>query len=811
MVTQVVADALECAAGERSALLATACAGDPALRAEVDSLLAAHDGRNGFLDTGSPPLAQVEASGGDGAPALPCSRAGERIGPYRVIRPLGQGGMGNVVLAVRADDAFNKQVAIKIAGRGVEAALFGDRFRQERQILASFEHPHIARLLDGGTTVDGSPYLVMEYVDGEPIDEYCRRRNLGHSERLRLYIAVCSAVHYAHQNLVVHRDLKPSNILVTSAGSPKLLDFGIAKILAPERYAGAVEATDALGRLMTPEYASPEQIRGESITTACDVYALGVLLYLLVSDRHPHGGEARPLVSVLQAICHDVPERPSVVARRAGRSRRAARRLAGDVDTIALMALRKEPARRYGSALQLAEDIERHLVGRPVRARRDTFGYRAVKLARRQPILVAAAFLLVLVVAAGTAATAWQARRATIERERAERHFHDGQKLAHDVMFDLHDALRPLSGATSVRRMLVERALTYLDSLARDHAGDPDLLRELAAGYQRIADVQGNPRLRNVGDLQEALGSYRKAIAIYDELVALAPGDAAARRGLAFTHRRLASTLGFAGDGPAALYERTLEAQLFEALAAEQHDPHDAVASYVARAVVLTTRGQLGAAIELQRLAVEAQDAIVRTYPGDVVARRELGMRETELAGALSKQGDTDGALAHHRNALEIRRALVRETGDDDDRRALSVSHSAIGLTWLTAGDPTAALASFEDALALRRALDDANPDDERAQRDLAVAYENLGRAHGALARRASEDRSQGHGDGAANRAVAQSSWDAAHAAFLHSHERWIALRNQGRIPPADAKQPEAMVAEAERCTAALDLVRSPP
>lgn len=804
MVKRVVADALECPAGERAALLDAACLGDPVLRAEADSLLAAHDGRDGFLDTGALQLARAEASDGDGEPAPARDRAGERIGPYRVVRPLAQGGMGDVVLAVRADDAFHKQVAIKIASRGGEAARFADRFQQERQILASFEHPHIARLLDGGTTDDGCPYLVMEYVDGEPIDDYCRRRDLGLGERLRLYLAVCAAVHYAHQNLVVHRDLKPSNILVTAAGTPKLLDFGIAKILAPERYAGAVETTGILGRLMTPEYASPEQVRGEPISTACDVYALGVLLYLLIADRHPHHEAGRALVSVLQAICSDTPERPSVVARRAGRSRWAARRLAGDLDTIALMALRKEPARRYGSALQLAEDIELHLTGRPVRARPDTLVYRVVKLVRRQLILVAVVTLLMLALVSGAVTTAWQAHVAGLERERAERHFHDAHDLAHYVMFDLHEAIRPLSGGTPVRRALVDKALSYLDRLARDHAGDPDLLHDLAAGYRRIADVQGNPRRRNLGDLQGALASYRKAIAIFDELVARAPGDAAARRELAFTHRALAKTLAFTEDRAGVLHHHVLEAQLLESLAADHHNPRDVEASHVARADVLIARGPLGDVIDLRRLAVVEQLAIVRASPGDVDARRELNQRHTELADVL-KHSDTAGALAHHREALELARTLLRETGDDHDRWMLSRSHSEIGLVELTTGDPAAALASFEESLALRRAVEEANPGDQRAQRGVALAYENLGRAHSALAQQASG------GHDLANRALAQSSWAAAHAAFLHSHEQWSALRERRAIPPVDVEQPKAMLAEAERCATALERIRSQP
>src|SRR5262245_39139783 len=363
----ILDDALEAPAGERAALIAARCEGDEELRREVESLAAAAEGWT-FID---------RPASGDPAPVYEEDRpphAGDRLGAYELLSELGSGGMGMVYLARRADDEFQKRVAIKLIRPGMASDFALQRFRSERQIAASLEHPNIARLLDGGATPDGKPYFVLEHVDGEPLTEYCDRRSLPIPERLRLFLEVCMPVMYAHQNLVVHRDIKPRNILVTPEGEPKLLDFGIAKLLDPEANEGAGE-TGTLFRMMTPDYASPEQIRGERITTASDVYALGVVLYELLAGKKPYAVTGNTPGELLRVVCERDPEKPSVTANR--------RELRGDLDAIVGKAMRKEPERRYASVAAFADDIRNHMAGRPVLARRGTFVYRAGKFARR--------------------------------------------------------------------------------------------------------------------------------------------------------------------------------------------------------------------------------------------------------------------------------------------------------------------------------------------------------------------------------------------------------------------------------------------
>ena len=378
-------------AGERGERLAELCGDDGALRLEVESLLAADAGAGDFLEqTPVPPdLAEVVLP--------PPSAVGRRIGSWRVERKLGEGGMATVYLGVRDDGEFRQQVAIKVFGYGADRSDLLDRFRAERQILASLDHPNIARLLDGGTTEDGLPYLVMEHVDGVPVDRYCEEHGLGVDARIDLFRQICSAVQYAHQNLVVHRDLKPSNILVTADGKPHLLDFGIAKLLEGSALAGA-DLTRTGQRLMTPHYASPEQVTGRPMTTASDVYALGVLLYVLLTGHLPYRLDPDRLGAVEQAVLEQQPERPSTAVGRSistadGASaietlqdRRLARRLAGDLDNIVLMALRKEPQLRYASVELLSEDLRNYREGMPVLARPATFGYRVSKFVGRHRI-----------------------------------------------------------------------------------------------------------------------------------------------------------------------------------------------------------------------------------------------------------------------------------------------------------------------------------------------------------------------------------------------------------------------------------------
>ena len=406
-IEEIVQLALDCVPTERPAMLESACGKDLDLRREVESLLAFH-GDSGF---------RTSAAFEDGIKALK-QRSGElhrgrHIGTYRVLREIGRGGMGSVYLAARADDSFQKSVAIKIVRRGLDTDDIIERFRNERQILATLDHPNITRLLDGGTTDDGLPYFVMEYIEGRPIDLYCEEHRLNISERLRLFQGVCAALRYAHQNLVVHRDIKPSNVLVTKEGVPRLLDFGIAKLLAPGT--AAVQRTSTGLRPLTLEYASPEQVRGESITTSSDVYSMGVLLFLLLTGHRPYRQAMSSSADLERAICEEEPEKPSLTVT----DTKLRRRLAGDLDNILLMALRKDPRRRYASAEQLSEDIRRHLDNLPVMARPDTRGYRTVKFIHRNKAWAAMAAITFLSLTGGIAVSLWQTHVARQERDRA--------------------------------------------------------------------------------------------------------------------------------------------------------------------------------------------------------------------------------------------------------------------------------------------------------------------------------------------------------------------------------------------------------
>ena len=437
---------------ERAVFLAEACGGDEALRAEVESLLAYHDKSAGVIDSSA--VEKVLQLIGDGN-----HEAERRIGPYKTIREIGRGGMGTVYLAMRDDDQYQKQVAIKLIKPGMDADSVIQRFRTERQILANLEHPNVARLIDGGSTEDGRPYLVMEYVEGRSISEYCDVEQLSIEERLRLFLTVSAAVQFAHQNLVVHRDIKPSNILVTSDGVPKLLDFGIAKLIDPGISESSAQTATVL-RVMTPEYASPEQVRGLPITTASDVYSLGVLLYELLTGRRPYHITSKSPAEIERVICTVEPEKPSraisgqssVVSALApppiaggpkshsfnppaAASGSDLKSLRGDLDNIVLMAMRKEPQRRYVSVAQFADDIRRHLDNLPIIAHQDTFSYRSAKFIRRHKVAVAAAAVIALTLIAGVLGVFWQARiagrqariaaqerdRARLETAKAER------------------------------------------------------------------------------------------------------------------------------------------------------------------------------------------------------------------------------------------------------------------------------------------------------------------------------------------------------------------------------------------------------
>lgn len=411
---QIFADAVELTNEQRAKYLEDACAGDGELIGLVQTMLANDAPAGSFMET--PPVVCAEPMS---------SYLGKHIGPYKVERLLGQGGMGSVYAALRDDGNYSQRVAVKLIKRGMDSEEIVKRFRHERQILANLDHPNIARLLDGGMTEEGLPYFVMEYIEGHPVDEYCNSHRLNITARLQLFRAVCAAVQYAHQRAIVHRDLKPGNILVTAEGAPKLLDFGIAKLLEPDSAFTAFSLTHAGAKIMTPEYASPEQVRGEAVTPASDVYTLGLLLYELLTGRRPYLLQTRTLKEIETAVCEQEPELPSaailrpveqiasggmvvtltpqsVSATREGTPETLRRRLRGDLDRITLKALRKEPARRYVSVEQFSEDIHRHLEGLPVRARRNSAWYRSEKFLQKHKnsLLVAGTTAMILIAGA---------------------------------------------------------------------------------------------------------------------------------------------------------------------------------------------------------------------------------------------------------------------------------------------------------------------------------------------------------------------------------------------------------------------------
>jgi non-specific serine/threonine protein kinase/serine/threonine-protein kinase len=640
--------------GERDAFLRARCVDDPELRGEVERLLTAHARAADFI--ASPAIAAAR----DWTPAEE-RLDGRMVGPYRVVREIGRGGMGAVYLAERADGQYQQRVALKVIKRGMDTEQVLARFRAERQILASLDHPNIARLLDGGSTEQGVPFFAMEYIEGEAIDAWAEQRALSVDQRLRLFLQVCDAVAYAHQHLVVHRDIKPLNILVTPDGTPKLLDFGIAKVL----HEGADEQTSTVTgmRLLTPEYASPEQVEGRHATTVSDVYALGVVLYELLTGRSPYRARSRSPLDVVEAVRTTDPERPSAV----GSTEKLRRRLRGDLDIILLTALRKEPPRRYQSVERFAGDVRRHLDGLPVRARPDTFGYRAGKFVRRNKVPVAAGVLLALALVGGTAATAYQARQARAAQERAERRFADVRKLANALLFDYHDAIRDLRGARPVRERMVRDALGYLDGLAKEAGKDPSLQRELAGAYQRIGDLQGGEP-SSLGDTDGAAKSYAKALGILETLLRTDSANPRLRRQAAHTSMALGR--------------------------------------------VVWGRGELTDGVTHARRARALLDPLVAAAPGDTDLRLDLSAANNLLGQISLEEGKIDQALRYHRADLEqFQAAPESERGRPAVRYAMSVTHGYLADAQSEAGDLAGALASHRRSRALRRELTAEFPD----------------------------------------------------------------------------------------------------
>jgi serine/threonine protein kinase len=743
-VRNILDQAITLPDAERRAYIDHACSLDADLLAEVNSLLASH------LEAGSVFLRRpvidlktviIDTSG-------PEKRVGRRVGVYEMVEQIGHGGMGEVYRARRADGQYEKQVAIKLVRVGLDASFVLERFRHERQILASLDHPNIARLHDGGTTDDGIPYLVMELIQGTPIDHYCRENDLDIRARLELILQVCAAVQYAHQRLVIHRDLKPSNILVTREGVPKLLDFGIAKILDP---AAAAETT--LVRPMTPEYASPEQIRGESITTATDVYSLGVVLYKVLTGCSPYPEKDGTPLELIKFICETEPVRPSArwqgstaaaaphqpaTAHTLDHPGRISRLLRGDLDNIALKALRKEPERRYASAEQLAEDIRRHLAGLPVTAVRGSFRYRAGKFVRRNRIVIAASAVVAITLLAGVIATVRQARIArrqaeiaSAERARAERRFSYVRELTNSLIFEIHDSIQSLPGATPSRKLLLDRAVQYLDKLSQDSAGDINLQRELAWAYHRLATVQGDTTQSNLGQVKAAEVSNRKAMALFETVAKANPSSLADQLNLAMAYRWRAFRDIYETAGLGEINRALAVTEPLTRTNANNVDlKNERAQEYFILAEIQDALGDRLQSIESFRKVLDLRQEILRAQPAYPEIRRGIAKVTVLLAHEIGRFGSRDEGLRLMNTGIAEFEALVKETGGDPGIvREVSAAETRRGDVELMRGDVTAARADFHRARQQIDRLAKLDPENKMLQSDVWVAEFLDGRA----------------------------------------------------------------------------------
>jgi eukaryotic-like serine/threonine-protein kinase len=657
----ILDETLKLQPSDREVYLQEACAADKEILAEVKALLAFENEGADFMEK---PIMTA---------FFPDENIleGQKIGRYKIIREIASGGMGSVFEAVRDDGEFQQKVAVKLIKNGLAPDSLRRRFYLERQILAQLEHSYIAHLIDGGTTENGLPFLVMEFVAGVPIDEFCRKEKMSVREKLELFCKVAATVTFAHQKLVVHRDLKPANILVTANGTPKLLDFGIARILENE---GSLTQTNA--QALTPQYASPEQIRGEIIGTASDVYSLGVILYELLTEKSPYSVKSKNPLELASAITATVPHLPSLNTE----IKEIKAELRGDLDCILLKSLQKDATRRYASVEQFANDVQRHLRGLPVIARPDSVGYRARKFIGRNKIASGISAALAVSLIFGILATAWQARIARIEREKAERRFNDVRTLANSFMFEINEEIE--RSPIKARELLVQRSVEYLDKLTLEAENDTELQSELATAYEKIGDVQSELFKPSLGKISDALASHQKSLEIREKLFAVAPDNI--RRGL-----DVAKSRQFVGD-------------------------------------IFSMSGRVAEARVNYRQTVETCFSLLVLDTENIAVKRSLASGYARLGQSILRSGALGEALGNYEEARKIYEHLAAANPDDKEtQRSLSIIYSYIGYVKIETGEMGEAIRFFDESLALTEKTADANNLQSRA--DLSIAQVWIG------------------------------------------------------------------------------------
>ena len=728
-VEEVFHGALERPSSERDAYLAQACGSDNEFRREVESLLSNDSGGTQEIHV----LIANDIEEAAEESSLP--ESGMRIGPYRLIRELDSGGMGVVYLAVRSDDHYFQVVAIKMLRKGLHDPALVQRFRTERQVLATLTHPNIGAILDGGETEDGRPFIVMEYVEGQPITLACANRGLSVRQRLDLFRPVCSAIHYAHQSLIIHRDIKPSNVLVTPQGIVKLIDFGVSKPLVPGLIAGEVAQTQSWQRFMTPDYASPEQLLGHELTTATDIYSLGVLLFELLTGSRPYTLKGLSVSAAERLVCEQESRKPSCVP---GLSDETRREVGGDLDRITLMAMDKDPSRRYCSAQHLEEDLRRFLQGKPVLAREPTPAYRLSKFVRRHRAASLMTCVTMLVILAAVLLHLWQSHTA-------DRHVKQIEALADSAISDLTEKLQQSPASTEAQASLFQSALKYLERLRSTAGDDPRLLLKLSRAYAQVGDLQGSPFVANLGNLRAAIDSYQASLRTALDARARLPGGESTKA-VVEAHQRLGAIEFFLGDIQKAHddYQQSLS------LAREswQEQPQDPsrrlllAMSYARLGDLLLDNLETDKALNNFR---EAFRIFGRDAEGVAEHDETLMRLYIRMGGALMEHGSQSEALADLHQSVAVAERLAQDSpaaiGTQLDllESYIDIIDPLTGTDTLNVGDAKQAEVYARKALALAELLTTRDNKNFRARAGLTFAYEAMGDSlhwlHPALAR----------------------------------------------------------------------------
>lgn len=724
---------LDASPTQRPAMLDDVCSGDVELRSEVESLLAFENTDDGSF-TKSNFSSVIHEVFTDEANVF----NGRQIGKYKILHEIGVGGMGTVFLAERTDGEFDQKVAIKFLRQSFASKSARQRFLQERQILARLHHRFIAQLIDGGTTEDGTPYLVMEYVEGTPINEYVVKNDLPIRAKLDLFRNVCEAVSFAHRNLIVHRDLKPDNILITADGIPKLLDFGIAKLLSNNE----IKATVTRQQALTPEYAAPEQLAGRDITTVSDIYSLGIILYEILTGTHPFRKRKMTAEKIWQAVIFDEPLRPSTAvthkrentnihttAAEINLQKTTRKILKGDLDTIILKALRKEPERRYDSVERFSQDIKSYLKGFPISARPDTFRYRAGKFLSRNPLASAAVIVAFVSLVCGIFVAVIQAQRANAERLRAERRFNDVRTLANSFMFEVNDKIS--ESPIKARELLVSRAVEYLDNLAEESGNDPELESELATSYEKIGDVQSELFKPSLGKTSDALISHQKSLQIRQKLFDAAPQSV--ERGLAVVKslQNIGGIFSMSGRVSEARETYLQGNEICRRLLAVQPNDFE-VRRFLARGYArigqaILRSGSLNETLDNYENSLKIFQDLSAEKPDDKSLKNSVAIVYSFIAYVKMQMNALDEAVKDFGISLKIQQQIAEE--NSVSKGGISSALLWYGISLVEAGKTEQGISSIRQSLALQTEIFEADQNNFGEQNALGDCYTELGKA----------------------------------------------------------------------------------